>query len=116
MRLTVTFSDEADAVNAKEIMQAAQNYIFNNTDEECFLGDYISNEGLSEGITFDSYWVPSGSIDTKGGALMFELVGSPGDDLPGDVILWLGRLGAKNAKGSLVISVTGDVIDIDHSF
>ena len=116
MKLTVNFNNEEKAKEAEEIIQAAQSWIFDNTDRECFLGDYITDKGLSNGIDFDSYWVPNGDIKTEGKALQFELVGSPGDDLPGDIILWLGKNGATNAKGTLEFSGTGDVVEINHSF
>ena len=116
MRLSVSFSKDGAAKEVKEIMQAAQDWIFSNMDEERYLGNYLANEGISEGIHFDSFWVPSGAIEREGNILKFELVGSPGDDLPGDIVLWLGKRGAINAKGTLEISGTGDVIEIDHTF
>jgi len=116
MRLKVSFSDENAARKVKKIFQSAQDWIVSKTDKEYFLGDYISNKGLAEGITFDSFWIPNGEIETEGNSLIFELVGSPGDDLPGDIVLWLGKFDATSAKGTIEISGTGDVIDIDHSF
>ena len=116
MKLTVNFNNKEKAKETGEIIQAAQCWIFNNTDKECFLSDYLIEKGLSNGIDFDSYWVPSGNVKIEGKTLQFELVGSPGDDLPGDIVLWLGEYGAKNVNGTLEFSGTGDIIEINHSF
>lgn len=116
LNLRISFADESSAENSRRIIQDAQTWIYRDTGEERYLGDYISMKGLGEGINFDSYWVPSGDIDRQDTSIKFELVGSPGDDFPGDIIRWLGTQGALSATGTLVISQTGDVIQIDHSY
>lgn len=116
MRLVVSFPDEASAENVRAIIQGAQDWIFDNPNEERYLGSYISNEGKDEGIQFSSFWVPSGKIEKSADKLSFECVGSPGDDWPDDFVVWLGKQNATCAKGTLTISGTGDVVEIDETY
>lgn len=116
MMLVVSFKDEQSAENVRQILQAAQDWIFAEPEEERYLGSYISKEKKAKRIRFSSCWVPSGKIERSAESLKFECVGSPGDDWPDDLLVWLGRQKAARAKGTLTISGTGDVIEIDESF
>ena len=115
MNINVKFSSNELAIEAHEILSKAEKWIFDNNDVEHFVGDYITEKNLEKGIQFDSYWIPN-LVSIDGNTLKLEFVGSPGDDLPGDVIMWLGKCGANSIKGTLEISGTGDLIDIDHNF
>ena len=115
MNISVEFSSDEPAKEAHATLTEAKRWIFENDDTEHFVGEYITDNNLAKGIQFDSYWVPN-LVSIEGSTLKLEFVGSPGDNLPGDVITWLGKCGANSVTGTLEISGTGDIIDIDYQF
>ena len=91
-RLTVTFKDQPSAEKVTAILRAAKEWIwegFNDegSNEERFIGQYITNADQTEGVQFTSYWVPN-ELNLDGNVLTFEFVGSPGDDWPDDIVVW----------------------------
>ncbi|MEP5764123.1 MAG: hypothetical protein ABJ308_06000 [Halieaceae bacterium] len=116
IRLEVAFKDEESAERVREILEAAQQWIFSEPAEERYLGEYIAQENEASAVQFSSYWVPSGDIQRSCATLQFECVGSPGDDWPDDIVVWLGKQKAVTVKGSLTISGTGDVVEIHEVY
>ena len=116
MRLTATFGDDDAAERTRQTLQQAQDWIFANHDEERYVRDYLESHDETHDVTFSSFWVPSGKIERSAESIRFECVGSPGDDWPDDLVVWLGKCGAARVHGTLTISGTGDVIDIDESY
>ena len=114
-RLEVTFNDESSAEHVAAILRAGKQWIWAGDGEQRFLGQHITNVGETEGINFTSFWVPN-EIEVNGNLLTFEFVGSPGDDWPDDVVVWFGKKNARRAKGTIHLSQTGDIIEIDETF
>jgi hypothetical protein len=113
MNLKVLFENEAKAMEVETILNEAKQWMNENSSEERWLSDYISENEIGEGINFDSSLYPN-VIDNKGSFLMLEFVGSPGEDLSGDIVAWLKKKGAKSIKGTLLISGVGEEIEIDY--
>ena len=113
MKLKVWFENEINGNEVEAILKKAKKWMDEDYSEERWLNDYLSKNGLDEGIPFDSFLYPE-VVEGKGSFLRVDFIGSPGEDLSGDVVAWLKKKGAKSIKGSLFISGAGEKIDINY--
>ena len=119
MKIKVTFNNETQAKDVESILIEAENWINEDTDEDTYeerwLSDYILKNNLDEGISFDSFLYPD-TVEVNASILNLVFIGSPSGNLSGDIVAWLGKKGAMSVKGTLFISMSGDIIELDYSF
>ena len=115
MNLNIVFENEQLAKEVETILLDARKWMDENSNEERWLSDYISNNNLNNGVIFDSFLYPQ-RIAKSGRTLTTEFIGSPAGDLSSDVVEWFGIKGAVSAEGSLMISQVGEKIDMKFTF
>ncbi len=115
MKIRVVFESNENAKKVAQIIEKADKWLYENTDDEYYINDYFHKHDLTNGVYFDSFLLPE-SIKLSHNVLDLVFIGSPSEDLDKDIVKWLALYGAKSVKGTLFISQAGEEIEMNYKF